>query len=139
MDATVHMVSNRRFGLAALRREEFSVVLLEEALAQADDVGVDLLYQNAGSAPLLELNFAISSGPRILRQVRAALARRGQDRAHARRSVAEDLQNELNASLAGLLLESQLMLRDASPELAPKVRHLVQMAGDLRNRLRVHA
>jgi hypothetical protein len=46
------------------------------------------------------------------------------------------LQCELNASLAGILLESELALLEASPAQAPKLRHLVQLAGDLRDRLR---
>ena len=46
------------------------------------------------------------------------------------------LHSELNATLAGVLLESELALRDASPLQAPRLRHLVQLAGDLRDRLR---
>jgi hypothetical protein len=139
LDAQVLTAPNRRAGLAALRREEFAVVLLDEALTHGDDVHIDLLYQNAGAASVLEINFAISSAPRLLRQVRAAMARRGHDSAVARKAAASALESELNASLAGLLLESQLALREATPGQAPKLRHLVELAGDLRDRLRAHA
>ena len=136
LDAAIEIAPQRRAGLAALRRSEFSLVLLEESLAELDPRGTDLLYQNAGSAPVLELNFVISKAPRIVRQVRSALAHRAQDGVKARAAAIVALQSELNASLSGLLLESQLALRDATPAQEPKLRHLVELAGDLRNRLR---
>jgi hypothetical protein len=136
LDAAVEISPHRRAGLAALRRSEFSLVLLEESLAELDPRGADLLYQNAGIAPVLELNFVISKAPRIVRAVRSALAHRVQDGVKARAAAIVTLQNELNASLSGLLLESQLALRDATPAQEPKLRHLVELASDLRNRLR---
>jgi hypothetical protein len=137
LDVAVEVAPHRRAGLAALRRSEFSLVLLEESLAELDPQGADLLYQNARSAPVLELNFSISKAPRIVRQVRAGLAHRAQDNVKARAAAVILLQNELNASLTGILLESELALREALPSQAPKLRHLVELAGGLRNRLRV--
>jgi hypothetical protein len=127
---------NRRTGLAQLRRSEFALVLLDESVATADQDATDALYQNAGAAPVLEINFAITGLARIVRQVKAALSRRAQDHAQARAAAAMTLQQELSASLSGLLLESQLALREATPQQEPKLRHLVELAGDLRNRLR---
>jgi hypothetical protein len=136
LDASVEVAPHRRAGLAALRRSEFSAVVLEEALAELDPRGADLLYQNAAGAPVVELNFAISKSPRIVRQVRSALAHRAQDSIKSRAIAMVSLQNDLNASLTGLLLESQLALREALPAQEPKLRHLVELASDLRNRLR---
>ncbi|MDE1155071.1 MAG: hypothetical protein PW735_04995 [Acidobacteriaceae bacterium] len=135
LDLTLDLAPNRRSGLALLRRNEYSLVLLDESISGTDPEGTDLLYQNAGSAPVLEIGFAITGLPRVVRQVKAALVRRAQDQARARSSAAVALQNELRASLSGLLLESQLALREATPQLAPRVRHLVELAGDLRDRL----
>lgn len=137
LDAMVEMVSNRRAGLAALRRGEYALVLLDESIAAADSETTDMIYQNANAAPVLEINFAIAGAPRIVRQVRSALSRRAHDQAQARAAAASLLHSELNASLTGLLLESQLALREATPEQAPKLRHVIELAGDLRNRLRV--
>jgi hypothetical protein len=136
LDAVVEIAPQRRAGLAALRRSEFSVVLLEESLAELDPRGADLLYQNAATGPVLEINFAISRPTRIVRQVRSALAHRAQDAVKARAAAVLTLQNELSASLAGILLESELALREASPAQAPKLKHLVELAGELRHRLR---
>jgi hypothetical protein len=136
LDAEVETAANRRAGLAALRRREYALVMVDENLAATDTLAADLLYQNAGGALLVEFNFVSSSVGRILRQARGALARRAQDRAQARTAAASLLQSELNATLTGLLLESQLALREATPALAPKLRNVVQLAGDLRERLR---
>ena len=128
--------SNRRAGLAALRRGEYSLVLLDESLAETSAAATDVLVQNAGDAPVLEMNLAQSGPARIVRQVRATLHRRAQEQTRARAAAAESLQGELRASLSGLLLESELALRDAPPEQAPKLKQLVRLAGDLRDRLR---
>ena len=137
LDATVEIAINRRAGLAALRRSEYCLVVLDESLATADAQAADLLYQNAVSAPVLEINFIIAGPQRIVRQARAALTRRAQDLAQARVVVTAALHSELNSSLTGLLLESQLALRVASPAQEEKLKHVVELAGKLRNQLRM--
>jgi len=107
-DVAVEVVSTRRAGLAALRRGDYA---------------------------LLELNIALAGAPRILRQVRAALTRRAYDQAQAREAATIALHNELKSSLTGLLLESQLALREAQPGHSAKLRHLVELAGNLCDRL----
>lgn len=135
LNLTCFHTANRRAGLAALRRADYSLILLDEDLAEADPLATDALFQTAGSAPVLEIN--VTAGvERVVRQVRSALYRRAQDEARARTVATASLQSELRASLTGLLLESQLALRDAAPEQAPKLQHLVRLAGDLRDRLR---
>lgn len=136
LDLRVDEAPSRREGLACLRRAEYALVLLDEAIAEADPEAADALYTHAGAAPVLELNFAISGLPRVVRQVKSALVRRAHDRAQARAAAAAEMQQELGASLSGLLLESQLALRDASPQLEGKLRRVVELAGDLRERLR---
>lgn len=135
--AEVFIASHQREALALLRRHEYMLVLLDETLAYNDPAASDLLYQTAGTAMVLEVNFALSGAPRIVRQVRSALLRRTQDQERARLAVLALLQNELNDALAGLLLESQLALRNASPATEPKLRNLVHLADNLRERLRV--
>lgn len=132
----VSRASSRRGGLAMLRRGQYALVLLDEALLDTDALSTDLLFQNAGAAPVVEVDIAATSPARIVRQVRSALQRRAQDEKKAQEAAAASLQAELRGLLSGLLLESQLALREARPEQAPKLRQLVQMADDLRNRLR---
>jgi DNA-binding NtrC family response regulator len=137
---SVQVASTRRAALAALRRGEFDVVVLEEAMAAGDPQGADLLWQQAGSAVPLQVNFAISGCARLVREVRAALARREQEKAVAMRAAASAMESELKSVVTGILLQSELALREpaVSPHLEAKLRHLVGLAGDLRERLRAH-
>ncbi|WP_158786421.1 hypothetical protein [Granulicella sp. L46] len=136
LHAEVETTASRRAALTFLRRKDFALILIDESLASAEPATTDLLYQNSGSALILELNLALSSAARVVRQARSALARRTQELSKAHTAAASALQSELNTALAGVLLESELALRDASPIQAPRLRHLVQLAGDLRDRLR---
>ncbi len=131
----VESTPSRRTAMASLRRRDFSLVLLDAGLSLPDAASADLLYQNAGSALILEINFAISSADRIVRQVRAALIRQTHDQAQARSAASSSLLSELNGTLASLLLESEMALREATPAQAPRLRHLVQLASGLRDRL----
>ena len=136
LHAEVHTTPNRRAALTLIRRNDFALILIDENLASAEPATTDLLYQNAGSALILELNLALSSAARIVRQARSALTRRAQELSTAHTAASAILHSELNTALAGVLLESELALREASPTQAPRLRHLVQLAGDLRDRLR---
>ncbi len=134
--AHVETTPSRRSALTLLRRNDFALILIDESLASTDLAAIDLLYQHAGSALILELNLALSSAARVVRQAHSALARRSQDLATARTAAATHLQSELNTALSSVLLESELALRDATPTQAPRLRHLVQLATDLRDKLR---
>ncbi len=86
------------------------------------------------------MNFAISGCARLVREVRAALARREQEKAVAMRAAASAMESELKSVVTGILLQSELALREpaVSPHLEAKLRNLVGLAGDLRERLRAH-
>lgn len=136
LHAEVETSPSRRSAIALLRRNDFALILLDESLAYADGAPTDPLYEDAGSALILELNFALYGAARIVRQARSALARRTRNLATARTAVTARLHGELKTTLASILLESELALRDATPAQAPRLRHLVQLAEDLRDRLR---
>ena len=133
----VEVTTNRRAGLAALRRSRFHVVLIEENLVEGDPRWADQVWQLAGSAIAIQVNFVIVSCVRLSREVKAALVRKESERASARRAVASELEAEWKQAIAGLLLQSELALR--APELPdvlqPKLRQIVELAGALRDRI----
>ena len=137
----VEVVATRRLGLAALRRQEYAVLIVEESLAEADPQGADLLWQSAGSAVAVQINFAISGCARLVREVRSALSRRELEQTTAMRAAATRMESELKSTVTGLLLESQLALTEPSisPQLTAKLQHLVELAASLRDRLRPQA
>ncbi|MFP5234222.1 MAG: hypothetical protein ACLGQX_16595 [Acidobacteriota bacterium] len=136
LGAEVQILPHRRSALTTVRRKQFDLILIDEGIAASDAATMEQMYQNAGSASLLEINLALSSAERIVRQTRAALARRSQEFAKVQAAAVSQLRGELNATLAGLLLEAQLALRDAAPAQTHRLRNLVKLAGDLRDHLR---
>ena len=137
----VEVATSRRAGLQALRHEVYMVVVVEESLVEADPVWADLLWSQAGLAMPVQVNFAIAGAARLTREVKAAMQRRDGEQALARRAAAAEIENELKSSVTGLMLESELALREpaGSAMLEPKLRHLVELAGTLRERLRSSA
>jgi hypothetical protein len=138
LGSNVEVAGTKRAGLAALRRAAFGVVVVEESLAEADPEWADQVWGLAGLAMPVQVNFAISGCARLSREVKAALLRRDGEQAVARRAAVTEVENDLKSTVTGLLLESQLALREPAvpASLEPKLRHLVELAGILRERLR---
>ena len=137
----IEVATTRRAGLQALRLGTYAVVVVEESLVEADPLWADLVWKHAGLAMPVQVNFGISGSARLAREVRAALLRRDSERVIARRAAAQEIENELKSSVTGLLLESELALREVSgsKSLDIKLRHLVELASTLRARLRANA
>ena len=70
----VETAGSRKEGLARLRRREYTIVVVDDAIADSDPEGAELLWKHAGLAIPLQLNFAISGTTRLAREVRAVLA-----------------------------------------------------------------
>lgn len=133
----VNIVPDRRGGLAALRRDEFAVVILDENLALADAAATDVLWKQAGLAVPIEINFAICGCARIMREVRAALARRDQEQMLAMRAAASLVESELNSVVTGLVLQSELAMSETvNPAVAARLHTIKELANSLRDRLR---
>ena len=134
----VEVAADRKAGMAALRRGEFSVVLVDESLAESDPEWADQVWAESGLAIPVQMNFAISGAARLGREVKAALARLAGEQKMARREAVCEIENELKSTVTGLLLQSQLALNDpaVSASLAPKLRNVVELAESLRDRLK---
>jgi hypothetical protein len=133
----VEIATNRRMGLLCVRRGEFGVVVVEESLVEADPEWADQLWASTGLAIPLLANFSIQGGARLAREVTSALKRLSAEQVVARRAVASEMENELKSSLTGLLLQSELAMREpaGSPALMPKLKKLVELASGLRDRI----
>ena len=137
----VEVAPSRREGLAALRRHEYSIVVIDEPVAEASPEGADLLWKHAGLAIPLQINFAISGTNRLIREVRAALQRREHEQSLAIRAATTTVENELRDTITGLLLHSQLALAEPllSAQLTAKLQTVAELAGNLRTKLDGHA
>ena len=130
----VETAANRKDALAALRRRTYSIVVLDSSLLEAD---ADALFKHSGLAIPLEINFAIFGCGRLVREIRAALGRRQLEQSIAARAAAGALESNLRDTVAGLLLQSELALAEPSvpPQLADKLKLMVELAGSLRQKL----
>ena len=137
LNLPVEVASSRREGLAALRRREYSIVVVDEPVAEASPEGAELLWKQAGLAIPLQINFAIAGTNRLMREVRAALQRREHEQQLAMKAATSAIENELRDTVTGLLLHSQLALAEplVSAPLTAKLQTVAQLAGTLRTRL----
>jgi hypothetical protein len=134
----VELAQNRRAALAALRRREYAVMVLDEGLIEADPAGAEVLWQQAGLAIPVQVNLGISGCNRVLREVRAALQRRDRELSLAMRAATRLMEGEMNTTITGLLLQTELALADPAlpANVAIKLQQVVELAGALREQLR---
>jgi hypothetical protein len=133
----VEMADGRKAALGALRRREFAAVVMDETMAECDPASAEAIWENAGLAIPLQINFALSGAARLVREIRAALHRREREQTLARRAAAATIETELKSTVAGLLLHSQLALNgsEISSPAAERMRMVADLAGSLRQQL----
>jgi hypothetical protein len=127
----------RKAAIGALKRSEYSAVVIDEAMIDNDPQGADLIWQHAGLAIPVQINFALAGAQRLAREIRMALNRGERERALARQAAVAAIESELKSTVAGLMLHSQLALadREVSQPLAEKLRVVADLAGSLREQL----
>jgi hypothetical protein len=133
----VEVAEGRKTALTALRRREFTALVLDETMAESDPAGAEMLWAHAGLAIPLQINFALSGVARIIREIRAALNRREREQALAHRAAAAAIETELKGTVAGLLLHSELVLKggEVPTSVAEKLKVVADLAGNLRRQL----
>ncbi len=133
----VEVAEGRKSALAALRRGEFSAIVVDETIAECDPAAAEAIWERAGLAIPVQVNFALTGAARLIRELRAALNRREREQALARKAATAAIESELKSTVAGLLLHSELALSgsDADSPVAERLRVLADLAGTLRQKL----
>lgn len=133
----VEVAGGRKSALAALRQKEFAAVVVDDTIAECDPVAAEAIWDRAGLAIPLQINFALSGAARLIRDIRAALNRREREQTLARKAAAAAIETEIKTTVAGLLLQSELALSgsDAGSPVNERLRILADLAGDLRRQL----
>ncbi len=134
----VEVADGRRAALAALRRREFAAVVVDETTTECDPASAEAIWEHAGLAIPLQINFALSGAARLVREIRAGLHRREREQTLARQAAAAAIEAELKTTVAGLLLHSQLLALTGSEvpaQVADKLRLVADLAGNLRQKL----
>jgi CheY-like chemotaxis protein len=134
----LEVARSRRAALASLRRQMFVAIIVDTELPANEVTSTEMLWQNGGVAVPLELDLRALGSAALTRLLRSMLERRNEMEAIVREEVTRSMAEELRSTVTGMLLQSDLALRDQnlSPVLERRVRELRAMADDLRLRLR---
>ena len=133
----VEVARSRRAALEAMRHREYLAVVVDQSLAECDPSAADAIWERAGLAIPIQVNFAVSGVGRIIREIRAALHRREREQAMARQAATASIEKELKNTVSGLLLQSQLALSQSGVPavVAKKLRMVADLAETLRQQL----
>lgn len=133
----VEIAEGRKAALVALRKREFDAVVVDETMTECDPSSAEAIWEHAGLAIPLQINFALSGAARLIREIRSALNRRDREQALARRAATAAIESELKTTVAGLLLHSQLALSgsETSSPIAERLRTVADLASNLRRQL----
>ncbi len=93
-----------------LRAEIYTAAVFDEQLRQKEPDQLETALTHLGTAIPVEVNFGISGPKRLVREMRAAMRRRGLEKAASREAAVQSLGGELNGTLTTLLLECELAL-----------------------------
>ena len=137
----VQVAADGTRGAVELRRQEYSVIVVEECIWESDKRLPDAILAHGGTAALLVVNPAIAGAPRIAAEVATALGRRDWEFRRTREEVERQLRSELKEAVTGILLSAELALAvPALPSRAEsKIRAVYDLAMSLRDRLHLAA
>jgi hypothetical protein len=133
----VRVAATLREAVTQLEAHEFSAVVLDQLLLDAEPDDVDTIFKYIGTAVPVYSNFAISGMERVSRELRSALHRRKRELLMARQEAEQDLRRELRNTITALLLSCEMALGVPNlPSLAEtKMRAVDTLAKEVRTKL----
>jgi hypothetical protein len=129
MQELVQVASSLHEGVDRLRAGEYSAVVVDQWITEAEPEPTSVVFDHLGMAVPVFVNFGISGVERILRELRAALSRRGLETVLARHSARQALRDELKDDVTVLLLSCGMVLQE--PNLSDSARMRLQKVEDL--------
>jgi hypothetical protein len=120
-----------------LRANEFTVVVFDQLLLDAEPEEAELLLEHLGGASPVYVNLAIHGVERVARQVQAAMRRRNVQQEGARLSAQRTFRSEISETVTAMLLSCDMALSiQGLPEPAQeKLRTLHDLTQELSTRL----
>jgi len=133
----VELYSDLNEAVTRLSTGEFSAVILDQFLLEAEPDHAHAIFKNLGSAVPICVNFAITGVPRMARELRSALQRRNRELAAARQDAQQALRHELNDTVTALLLSCEMALRipDLPAQAASKMHDVEALAREVSAKL----
>lgn len=134
-----HVAASVPQAIAKLQAAEYDVLATDQSLLECDLRALDTLLNHCGAAMPICVNLALHGCDRVLREVQVALRRADRERVAAECLAGNLLRNELRGEVTGILLNSELALRNLTlaPEIAEKLKSVRQLAEKMRSRLEI--
>jgi len=126
-----------RKATSMLRSNEYSAVIMDDPMVEADGDALDALLNHLGLAVPVYVNLAISNAQRITRELRLAMRRNRESRMIAVRAAESQLRSEIRDAVTGILLSTELVMRtrDIPLDAIEKLTSVCQLASNIRSRL----
>ena len=120
-----------------LQTHDYDLLLVDESFHQSETRGVHLLLNHAGVAMPIYVNLGLHSTERVAREVQTGLLRVVGEKVAAMRSVVNMLRSELRGEVTGILLNSDLVMREPSlsEDVATRIRAMHELAEKMRSKL----
>lgn len=136
---SVQVAATLHEAVSQLQAHEFSAVVLDQILLDAEPDDVETIFKHIGTAVSVYSNFAISGIERVSRELRSAVHRRRRELLIARKEAEQDLRSELKGTITALLLSCEMALGVPNlPLLAEtKMRAVDALAREMRAKLGV--
>lgn len=138
---TVHTANGMRQAVLQLRASEYTAVVIDQSMPESEPDEGEVLLEHIGAAIPVYINFAISGVERVVRELRAALARRTREEIVAKHEAEQILRSELKGTVTALLLSCELALQvpDLPGAAENKLRAVYELARDMRIKLGIAA
>lgn len=132
-----HVAATVPQALHRLEAAEYDALAVDQSLQETDLCALDTLLNRSGMAMPVYVNLGLHGTDRITREVQVALRRLDSEKALAMQSAGRLLSNQLRNNLTGILLISDLALRQKSisPDVADKVKSVRDLAERMRGQL----
>ena len=139
MQEPVQVATSLHQGVECLRSREYSAVVVDQWITEAEPEPTSVVFDHLGMAVPVFVNFGISGVERILRELRAALSRRGLETVLARHSARQALREELRDDVTTLLLSCGVALKEPGlPEsVKERLRRIEEAAKHMREKLAI--
>lgn len=134
---SVEVCESVRKSVSLLRNNEYSAVVLDAPMVEAEGDALDSLLNHLGLAVPVYVNLAVSNAERIARELRLAIRRNRESRLIAIRAAESQLRSEIRDAVTGILLSTQLAMQtpEMPPDAVEKLTSVCQLASNIRNRL----
>jgi hypothetical protein len=132
-----HVAGTVPQAVSRLQAAEYDALAIDQSLLETDLRALDTLLNHCGMAMPAYVNLALHSTDRVVREMQVALRRFESERFLAMQSAVKILGSQLRGNLTGILLNSDLALRQRSisPDVAEKVQSVRDLAEKIRTQL----